>query len=72
MRFSAFLSVRSSKFDRALSQMLVDCFDLASGSLKIHGQSFSLSHKDFEHIMRVNDGGHNIELERFNDHTERL
>ncbi|KAK9939479.1 hypothetical protein M0R45_016174 [Rubus argutus] len=52
--------------------MLVDCFDPASGSLKIHRQSFSLSHVGFEHIIGVNDGGRDIELGGFSDHTKRL
>ncbi|KAK9911239.1 hypothetical protein M0R45_035160 [Rubus argutus] len=72
MGFSTFLSLRSSKFDRTLCQMLVNSFDPARGTLKIHGHNFSLSQVDFEHRMGVKDGGRDIELGGFNDHTKRL
>ncbi|KAM5548716.1 hypothetical protein ABKV19_000233 [Rosa sericea] len=69
MGFGLLLQLRCDQLQCALCGWLVDRFDPDASSIEVHGKTFKLKPSDFENIMGVKDGGHDVELSDSEDNN---
>lgn len=62
MGFKQLLQLQCDQLQLGLCGWLIDRFDPSKSSIKVHGKRFNLGPSDFENIMGVKDGGHDVEI----------
>ncbi|PRQ23916.1 hypothetical protein RchiOBHm_Chr6g0266671 [Rosa chinensis] len=62
MGFGLLLQLQCEHLQLGLCGWLIDRFDPSKSSIEVHGKRFNLGPTDFENIMGVKDGGHDVEI----------
>lgn len=62
MGFGLLLKLQCEQLQLGLCGWLIDRFDPSKSSIEVHGKRFNLGPTDFENIMGVKDGGHDVEI----------